>query len=56
MSDSTSGASPKLKSICNLIMNMDSRVRFAGVLDNEGMLVEGVVSDYRDAESIILQV
>lgn len=22
-------------------MNMDSRVRFAGVLDNEGMLVEG---------------
>lgn len=41
MSGSISSSSHKLKNICDLIMNMDSRVRFAGVLDNDGMLVEG---------------
>lgn len=41
MSGSIGGASSKLKNICSMIMNMDSRVRFVGVLDNEGMLIEG---------------
>jgi hypothetical protein len=30
-----------LKDLCNLIMNMDSRVRFVGVLDENARLVEG---------------
>jgi hypothetical protein len=35
-------SSTKLKNLCNTIMNMDSRVRFVGVLDNKNTrLIEG---------------
>jgi hypothetical protein len=35
-------SSTKLKNLCNMIMNMDSRVRFVGVLDNKNTrLIEG---------------
>jgi hypothetical protein len=35
-------SSMKLKNLCNTIMNMDSRVRFVGVLDNKNTrLIEG---------------
>ena len=37
-----STSSMKLKNLCNTIMNMDSRVRFVGVLDNKNTrLIEG---------------
>jgi hypothetical protein len=35
-------SSMKLKNLCNTVMNMDSRVRFVGVLDNMNTrLIEG---------------
>ena len=35
-------SSMKLKNLCNTIMNMDSRVRFVGVLDNKNTrVIEG---------------
>jgi hypothetical protein len=35
-------SSMKLKNLCNTVMNMDSRVRFVGVLDNKNTrLIEG---------------
>ena len=34
-------ASASLKSLRDLVMNMDSRIRFAGILDREGRLLEG---------------
>jgi hypothetical protein len=35
-------SSTKLKNLCNTIMNMDSRVRFVGVLDNKNSrIIEG---------------
>lgn len=37
----SSGFAPGLKDLCDHIMNMDSRIRFAGVLDGNGKLVEG---------------
>ena len=38
----STSSSTKLKNLCNTIMNMDSRVRFVGVLDNKNTrLIEG---------------
>lgn len=34
-------ASASLKSLRDLVMNMDSRIRFAGILDREGRLLDG---------------
>jgi hypothetical protein len=34
-------ASTSLKTLRDLVMNMDSRIRFAGILDKEGRLLEG---------------
>jgi hypothetical protein len=37
---SSSGFAPGLRDLCDHIMNMDSRIRFAGILDGNGKLVE----------------
>ena len=38
----STSSSTKLKNLCNTVMNMDSRVRFVGVLDNKNTrLIEG---------------